>query len=406
MDPALLQELLAFLQSNGQFTTKGAPKPMSLDEQAKKTNWQQDQYTSLSNPLMAASLGGQGAFDPKVFQDVQDGVDSYNVPSDPMAAYHSLPDGSEEKTIAKYLTEDGLSPEQIVAKFSNAGYKNATGDKALDRVRATANTMFKARATYQDQISSVPGFDPSTGQWSVPQGGQHIAGKLTMPKYKRSDAAMIFDKAGLPTPDQQFSPASFGFDGTQQQVQGGLAAQIAQLAGQHYNTHKSFMDQAAGDQQQAAQYDQMQQMLQRASASGPPAGHDALTPGDTVDAPAGATHGLAIAKGMAPVPQSPLEALMASPEWKNGFGKLSKQQVDSMKAASQRSHAPAAGAAYDQQKKTAADLFLATNEARKYKVQSDGEKAYADRMNALHQQNGLTPLTMAMMQRVRGLAGA
>lgn len=243
MDPELMQQLMAFLQTNPEYTTKGVPKPVSLTEQAKATNYQQDQVQSLSNPLFAALLGGGQGFDMSQFADVQDGQDTYKVPNDPMQVYAQLPDGSEEKTIATGINQ-GLSPEQIVSSFkTDRKYVDAPDDKALSRVRATANQMFKERGQYQQEISSVPGFDPSTGTWSVPEGGTHAAGTLTMPKYKRSDIAAIFDKAGLPTPDKRFGAADFGYDGSQQQGLQDQGAKIAAL--------QSLVTQAAGQRDSA-----------------------------------------------------------------------------------------------------------------------------------------------------------
>lgn len=221
MDPQLLQQLLAFLQST----------PQSVSGQAKQTNYQQDQLQSLQNPLMTALLGNGGGFDPKAFDPVQVGQDTFDVPSDPLAPYLQFGPNSEEGLIATSL-QQGLSPEQIVQKAASQG--GAYSDpKALDRVRSTANQMFKENVAYQNSLSTLPGYDPQSGQWSPPEGGQVAGGKLVVPKYGPSELTQTFDKYGIPTPNTQFTSQDYGYD--PQSLQSGvdtLAQQVAALRSQ------------------------------------------------------------------------------------------------------------------------------------------------------------------------------
>lgn len=393
VDPALMQQLMAFLQANPEYTAKGVQKPVSLTEQAKRTNYQQDQMQSMANPLFAAMLGGGQGFDLSAFNPVQDGVDTYNVPNNPMDNYVNLPDSSEEKKIAVGI-QQGLSPEQIVASFrDNQGYVNNKDDKQLDRVRATANGMFKEQSQYRQEIQSVPGFDPSTGQWSAPEGSQHIAGKLSIPKFKPSDAAAIFEKAGLPTPNQQFGPSDFGFDGHQQQGLADQAAQIAALSDQASGAKQSWQDQ--GGSRSA-----MHPMLQKALApliapnnSGRPQGENPNTAPSPFAAPNATPDEWAYAQSQGvPTPTSHAPATPQAAGRHAGSGH-------------QTNPSAAQQAAYDKYTK-----LVTAQRGLERKLATDAksskfDEAYANKRSELTAGHGLTPLTLAMLQRSQALQG-
>lgn len=243
MDPELMAQLWAFLQSS----------PQTVSSQAKQTNYQQDQLQSLQNPMLAALMGGGRGFDPAAFDPVQVGQDTFDVPADPLAPYLQLPDGSEEKTIASGIA-NGRSPEQIVQDFA------FTNPDDAKRVRATANDLFKERSKYQTAIQSVPGFDPSTGQWSVPDGGQYVGGKLILPKLGPSELTQTFEKYGIPTPNTQFSAQSLGYDPSQQSTVEGLAQQVQGLQGAAGESKKTWQEAQSMDRNNAAKFAEMRKM--------------------------------------------------------------------------------------------------------------------------------------------------
>lgn len=375
IDPAMLQQLMAFMQANPEYTAKGVAKPVSLTEQAKATNFQQDQMQSLGNPLFAAMLGGGQGFDMSQFADVQDGADTYAVPTSPLDAYATADPNSVEGSIVLGIKK-GLTPDEITQTFVKKGLTNTPDDKALDRVRATATDLFNKNHEYQSQVSQLPGFEQGpNGDWQFTGDPQHlVGGKLTVPKMKRSDIATVFDKAGLPTPDKQFSAADFGYDGSQQAGLQDQASQIAALAEQASGAKSDW--QGAGGSRTA-----MNPMLQKA-----------IGPLLAAQRPRGENSASSMASGYG-FDTSPVQHHDPTP------------QTAGRHASSGHQTAPTANEskAYD-------DYAKLVTQQRKLERQMAADthvnnvaKRAANGLADLNAQHGLTPLTLAMLQRSQAL---
>lgn len=393
MDPQLIQKLLAQLfQTQPQYDSKGNVKPFSLDEQAKALNYQQDQAFSLKDPILSAAATGGTGFDPSVFAPVQNGADTYDVPTDPLQAYLSLPDGSEERTIASGIAS-GQSPEQVV---SSLGLTN--DPEGLKRVRATANDLFKAKSQYQSQISTLPGYDTQSGQWSTPEGAQVAGGKLHIPKYVPSPASEAFQKAGLPDPTQLFGLQDFGYDQQgQAQKLGGAAQQLQGQTGAADAARQKFQMTANQSSVDKGTLDELQTYL--LSKFGRDANLD--TASSIVAQPATSIMG-GRAGGMHTTPAMTQAQVAGTP----GPAELAKLRASAAQGnASNYDLSTDRGKAYATYGTEITKQRKAERQLTKDSASDAFHQAYAKKRAALAQQDNITPLTMTLLQRAQALRG-
>lgn len=228
-DQNYMDVVMQLLASQPQYDKYGNVLPQGLEYQAKSANYQQDINQMMGDPLLAMYSGG-GSFDPSLYQDVaSSGSDSFDVPSDPLEPYLGLApnaDGSnsDEFTVAEGL-RNGLSPGQIVARFGDG-----IDPDTSKRIRQLAEGLFKEQSSYGQRMRALPGFyQGQDGQWSYDGPGSVAGGKLTVPRMERSVAAKQFDAAGLPTPDQQFTQADFGYGDDRRFAREDQLAQLKQL---------------------------------------------------------------------------------------------------------------------------------------------------------------------------------
>lgn len=199
--PELLQQFLQMLLSTN---------PDSVDYGKDAYNWMQDQNDLMADPIMAL-FGGAGTVDPYAFAPVQTGAQEFDVPTNPLQPYLSLDPTSEEGFIATAVAA-GKSPEQAVAMLAekNALYKN--DPDAAKRARELASNLFSGYSQYDQQMSTLPDMvRGENGSWQYQGQGQIQGGRLTVPVMGQSEAAKRYTDLGLPTPVDQFSQADFGF---------------------------------------------------------------------------------------------------------------------------------------------------------------------------------------------------
>jgi hypothetical protein len=385
MDPelqALLQQLLA---APPEYDSKGRPKPYSLTEAAKRTNFQQDQMQNMANPMYAI-FSGQGSFDPQDFADVPAGEEKYQIPDDPLAAYLQLPDKTSDESVIADMVKQGAAPSSVVAKFKKNG---VTDEKQLAKIEKQAQGLFDAHAKYRSVMSTLPGISvDENGDFQLNGDGKIVGNQLIIPKYERSPAAQAFDKAGLPTPDQTFSPEDFykGDAGASD-----LAQKVKQLT-QVTDASKRAVDQTRVADPAARDPRIAQLLALRANAE--PHG------GGGVDVTKGTPMEQQYARSMmANHPQAPI---------KNGTSAAYDRAVSAKPGA--RTPVRAGGnqhtaqrAAEDKYSHDMRSLRIAENSLKDATATDKQRQAYAQRMAELHQQNGITPLALMALKRAQGM---
>ena len=221
---ALLAQLLA---AQPQMDKYGNTQPYDLGYQKDAANFYQDQSQILGDPMMMA-MAGIGGVDPYAFEPVQDGFDTYDLPTRPlMDAYLQSDPSSLEFNIASAI-DQRKTPGQIMATLKESGAWDP-GDMDSEKMwRDTVNQLFQENAQYSTSLAQVP----------KDENGQPMT---QVPRYKDSEATAVFKKLGLPTPTQQWGASDFGGDPNYDQNVSALAERFSQ-ADQGFNDARQIFD--------------------------------------------------------------------------------------------------------------------------------------------------------------------
>lgn len=365
------------------YDKKGNVKPYSLQYQKDAANYQQDAVDLTSDPL-SIMFSGQGSFDPQAFAPTQVDKQQFDLPSDPLAAYMQLADTSVEGKVARSVAA-GKSPDEIAALAQAGGL---TDKKAIDRIRNLASDLFTKSWDYNNTMASIPDMAQTPdGQWSY-QGSGTIAGnKLTVPVMGDSKASKTFKDRGLPLPTDQFTQTDFGYGPDRQAVAGARSQALAQMRTQLQGAEKGYTsahaDALAQAQAQLDQFSPQSQASQVAqSVSVGPYGQVIVSPTAAISATAG-TFDEALKHAFA-VNGVTSQMRMAN-DMRHGAKIESQASRDAMRTRNGLS-----------------DTYKAAlSDARKARSGDVRDQAYAEQLANLHQQYGLTPLTMVAMQRMK-----
>ena len=392
MDEDMMRRLLASLmQSAPSYDKYGNVEPNDLDYQKSAANWQQDQYALMGDPLSVLSAG-QGGFDASAYQDVQDGFDSYDLPANPLAPYLSLSADSEEGNIAARIAR-GESPDQIAKAWAEQGESDAD---VLARVRETANELFKGQFEFEQGMQGVPGMTRGEdGSWQYQGDGNIVGNQVQVPKMVRSKAAQQYDEMGLPTPDLTFGRQDFGYDEGRDFQREDDLGQLAQLKaamdsakgqfGDNVGTQRQIESFGRGPVPLSQRYKDAQQTSSGVPA--PTSGMDSMTPtGPGLDGDMPKRLLATQMNGATPIDRGPtmqarqqLADLLYAPK--------KKEQIEG----------------YDQYRDSTRKLRRFEAEANHRELGRRNSDRGAQRMADNHTRAGMTPLTMAALQRMQGL---
>lgn len=387
MDPELQALLQQLLTAPPEYDSKGNVKPYSLTEAAKRTNFQQDQMQNMANPLYSI-FSGQGSFDPQDFADIQDGQDTYSIPDDPLQAYLDLPDKTSDESVVADMLKQGAAPSAIVAKFKANG---VTDEKQLAKVEKQAQGLFDAHAKFRKVMSTLPGISvDENGDFQLNGDGQIVGDKLVVPKFKRSPAAMAFDKAGLPTPDKQYTPDDF-YKGDAGAAD--LKTKLAELAKQT-EASKTALDASrrpdpnAGNAGRFGELQKLNGLIGVLGGAGTAGHHQGPVGADGISDPKINGAG---AQGAVQNSDRYKQLLASSGQDRAAAFTVGKGQTATQKAAE------------DAYGKNMRAQRIAENQLKEATGTDTQRKAYAQRMAELHAQNGLTPLTLMALKRAQGM---
>ena len=244
-------------------------------------------------------------------------------------------------------------------------------------------------------MQGVPGMARGEdGSWQYQGDGNIVGNQVQVPKMVRSKAAEQYDEMGLPTPDQTFGRQDFGYDENRDLQRDDDLAQLVRLKAAMDGAKGQFEDNI-GTQRQIESFPRgpvpLSQKYKDAAqtSSGVPerSSFDNMAP-----------IGPAFDEGM---PKRLLATQMngAPPIDRGPTAQARQQLADLLYAPKKKSQIEG----YDQYRDSARQLRDFEAEANHRELGRRNSDRGAQRMADNHTRAGMTPLTMAALQRMQGL---